>query len=65
MLLQKGIEVEVKRLLDLADVTTLGIDVDEHMVALHEVAAYNLLGDAVDHFALDEALERTSAENRI
>ena len=35
------------------------------MVALHEIAAYNLLGDAVDHFALDEALEWTSAENRI
>ena len=35
------------------------------MVAFEQVAAHDLFGDAVDHLALDEALERTGAEHRV
>ena len=57
--------VEIERRFHDTGVLALGVDVDEHMAAVAELALDDLLGDAVNHLALDEPLQRTRAEDGV
>lgn len=48
-----------------AGVITLGVQVDQHVAAVAQLAGDDLLGDAVDHLALMRQLQRTAPLHRI